>query len=235
MRRIAWALVALIIAAVVAACVAFTQWRWNTFDDQQDFIGTWRLVGTDKPVEITDTTIRLTDDVAYEYKIDPQQKTITFKFGNMTGSGRYRFSLDRQLLSITDGNYGEWDTLFDDISWTVAALWEQLVQNVQLSPGSGENTTQLTRQLDPLAGELAGGTVADSTASGADASAGAQTGTSDGAAANAGAEGANDASGDTGSGAGDATSTGSAGGNSGSANNNDMRDVDALSSAIQDI
>lgn len=149
-RRLIWALVALVAAAIVAACVAFALLRWETYDDTADFVGQWRIVGTDKVIEVTEDTIVLTDDVAYRYTVDAQAKTITFKFGNMVGSARYRFSLDRQLLSITDGEFDWWTTLCDDVPWTIAALFTQWIgDGAQLSPGSGTFVTELTRNLDP--------------------------------------------------------------------------------------
>lgn len=178
-RRIVWALVGLVAAAIVAACVAFALLRWETYDDTADFTGQWRIVGTDKVIEVTEDTIVLTDDVAYRYTVDAQAKTITFKFGNMVGNARYRFSLDRQLLSITDGEFDWWTTLCDDVPWTIAALFTQLIgDGAQLSPGSGTFVTELTRDLDPSNDPAPADAAADADA-GADAGAASDAGTLD--------------------------------------------------------
>lgn len=138
-RRIIIAVVLLILAGLVALCVLFAQHRWYTYDDVEDFIGTWYVEDTDLPIVITEDKIELTDGVAYTYRIDPETKTITFKFGNMTGEGRYRFSLDRQQLSIMDGEYGYWDTLLDDAAWTLQAVMRDVRGLSMLNPSLEAN------------------------------------------------------------------------------------------------
>ncbi len=152
-RRIMWALFGLFMAGVAALLVVFVLNRWYTYDDAADMVGTWRLEGTDMQVEITEDTIRLTDEVAYKYTIDPADKTIAFKFGNMEGQGRYRFSLDRQELSITDGSFDFWGTLLSDMPWTLAAALSQVFGVGTLTPGVGDGVTALTRELALQPGE----------------------------------------------------------------------------------
>ena len=139
-RRIIIVVVLLLLAALVALCVLFGMHRWNTYDDAEDFIGTWYVEDSDLPIVITEDKIELTDGVAYSYKLDPESKTITFKFGNMTGQGRYRFSLDRQQLSIMDGPYEYWDTLLDDAAWTLQAVIRDLQGLSMLNPSLEANT-----------------------------------------------------------------------------------------------
>ncbi|WP_165252031.1 hypothetical protein [Adlercreutzia sp. ZJ304] len=154
-RRIMWVIVFALIAALVASVALFSVFRWYTFDDVADMVGTWQLEGSGMQVEISDTTIRLNEDVAYKYSINPTDKTISFKFGNMAGQGRYRFSLDRQQLSITDGEFDFWSTLFEDIPWTVAALFSEWFGMGQLTPGIGDGVTALTKPLDVPANDSA--------------------------------------------------------------------------------
>ncbi len=139
-RRIALAILGLILIALAVLCVMFGIHRWSTYSDEADIQGTWYVEGTDQPIVITADKIELTDGVAYSYKLDPDSKTITFKFGNMTGEGRYRFSLDRQQLSIMDGEYGYWDTLTDDAAWTIQAIIRDLQGLSMLNPGIEGNT-----------------------------------------------------------------------------------------------
>lgn len=213
-RRIMWALVILVLAALVALVILFAMFRWYTYDDKADMVGTWRLEGTEMLVEISDETIRLNEEVAYRYTIDPSDKTITFKFGNMTGQGRYRFSLDRQQLSITDGEFDFWGTLFSDIPWTVAALFDEWVSGDQLTPGIGEGVTALTKQLVALPDEPT-----------SDASNGALDVPEGGAASRDASDAAGDgADGDQADGTNAADSSSSASDSVGS----DVRDVDAL-------
>lgn len=138
--RIALAILGLILIALAVLCVMFGIHRWSTYSDEADIQGTWYVEGTDQPIVITADKIELTDGVAYSYKLDPDSKTITFKFGNMTGEGRYRFSLDRQQLSIMDGEYGYWDTLTDDAAWTIQAIIRDLQGLSMLNPGIEGNT-----------------------------------------------------------------------------------------------
>lgn len=226
-RRVMWTLLGLFVAAIIASLGAFAANRWYSFDDAADMVGTWRLEGTDMQVEITEDTIRLTDEVAYRYTIDPSDKTITFKFGNMTGQGRYRFSLDRQELSITDGSFDFWGTLLSDLPWTLAALCSEWFGGGVLTPGVGDGVTALTRELtaqpDEPAADASSGAL--DVPPGAGASDGAQDAAGDGAAGGA-AGGAGDADGAP---AGeDAGAASSAASSAADVAGSDVRDVDAL-------
>ena len=104
---------------VVAAAVGLFSWdRWLRYDDAAEFQGSWQAHGTTGVVVIDGERINLTDDVAYSYRIDPMAKTVSFSFGSLEGQGRYRFSLDRSQLVITEGAGYSWlSTLVDDIGW----------------------------------------------------------------------------------------------------------------------
>lgn len=140
-------IVVLVLLALVVAVVGTFSWdRWLRYDDAAEFSGEWQAHGTTGVVVIDGERIKLTDDVAYVYKLDPTAKTISFTFGNMAGQGRYRFSLDRSQLVITEGEGYSWlSTLLDDIGW----MWDQALRAVQGQPQedvvAGEGVTVLDR------------------------------------------------------------------------------------------
>lgn len=144
-KRILIAILLLLFAAAIAIVAAFCVFRWNYFDDAHDIQGVWAIDGSDSTIEITDSTIALTDDIAYKYVLDPDSKVIRFSFGNLTGEGHYRFSLDRNELSIIDGETTWNDSLMNDLQWTKDALIEYVGKGSILSPGAGEDTTTLKR------------------------------------------------------------------------------------------
>ncbi|WP_140396425.1 hypothetical protein [Gordonibacter sp. An230] len=117
---------------LVAVTIGLFSWdRWLRYDDAAEFQGSWQAHGTDGVVVIDGERINLTDDVAYSYRIDPMAKTISFTFGTLEGQGRYRFSLDRSQLVITEGAGYSWiSTLVDDVGW----MADQLVRFVQGRP-----------------------------------------------------------------------------------------------------
>ena len=137
---------ALFVVLAVALVCGFTWLRWFSADDASDFRGTWYLAGTSTPIIITEDRIHLTDDVSYKYTMDTGDKTIEFTFGNLAGSGRYRFSLDRNQLALVDGKFSGGDTLSSDIGWTIQALWENL-RGAPLAPSekAGKGVTLLSR------------------------------------------------------------------------------------------
>lgn len=136
----------LAVITVGSAAAGISYHRWYAYDDALDIQGTWYVSGTDAPVEITADTIVLTDDVAYHYKLDPSSKTITFTFGNLSGEGHYRFSLDRQYLVIFDGSYSWEQSLSTDVSWLIDALMDHLMESPNdLAQGAFYNVTLLSR------------------------------------------------------------------------------------------
>ena len=102
-RRWLRVVVTVLIAAVVIVVAAFSWDRWFRFDDAADIQGSWQASGQAALVEIDDELMHLTDEVAYRYVLDTGAKTIEFSFGKLTGSGTYRFSDDRQTLTIVEG------------------------------------------------------------------------------------------------------------------------------------
>lgn len=135
------------VAVVLVAGVVFGFWllRWGLYDDASSIQGQWRVKGTDTVINITDEDIVLTDEVAYDYVIDPDAKTLAFTFGGLTGNGRYRFSLDHSQLAIDDGEFDWGSTLVADIPWTFDAVAQKLVGHPEKSPSLGQGDMVLER------------------------------------------------------------------------------------------
>ena len=109
-RKKRWPLVvAGSVLLIVLLIVGGFSWdRWLRYDDAAEFQGEWQTHGTTAVVVIDGETIKLTEDVSWSYTLDTDAKTISYTFGNMEGSGRYRFSLDRSQLVISDGDGYSW-------------------------------------------------------------------------------------------------------------------------------
>lgn len=147
-RKKRWPLVvAGSVLLVVLLIVGGFSWdRWLRYDDAAEFQGEWQTHGTTAVVVIDGETIKLTEDVSWSYKLDTDAKTISYTFGNMEGSGRYRFSLDRSQLVISDGSGYTWlSTLADDIAWQFDQLVRAIQGQPQEEPPSGDGYTVLDR------------------------------------------------------------------------------------------
>lgn len=147
-RKRRWPLivVASVLLVILLAVGGFSWDRWLRYDDAREFLGEWQTHGTTAVVVIDGETIKLTEDVSWTYTLDTGAKTIAFTFGNMEGSGRYRFSLDRTQLVITDGDGYSWfSTLADDIAWQFDQLARAIQGQPQEEPPSGDGYTVLDR------------------------------------------------------------------------------------------
>lgn len=111
-----------LLVIVLGSISAFWAFRWGMYDDVADIQGKWQISGTNTTIEISDESFVLTDDISYDYVLNTEDKTLTFKFGALNGSGRYRFSTDRGQLAVQDGEYDWVSTLMADIPWTIDAL-----------------------------------------------------------------------------------------------------------------
>ena len=143
-RKLRVACVVLLVL-VLALAVAFSVFRWVAGDDAQDMQGTWYVNGTDVTISITEEEMVLAEDVSYAYQVDSFAKTLAFQFSDLSGSGHYRFSLDRGELAIIDGEITWFDALGEDIRWTFGALLCAM-QGKEAVPAEGEQVTLLTRQ-----------------------------------------------------------------------------------------
>lgn len=144
-RLVRRTIIAIILVILIGIIVGFWLLRWGLHDDTTSIQGKWRVQGTDTVIEINDEEIVLTNEVAYDYVLNPEAKTLTFKFGALTGDGRYRFSLDHNMLAIDDGEFDAMGTLAADIPWTLDALSQKLLANHEKSPGLEDGNMVLER------------------------------------------------------------------------------------------
>lgn len=147
-RKRRWPLVVAgsLLLVVLLAVGGFSWDRWLRYDDAREFQGAWQTHGTTAVVVVDGESIKLTEDVSWAYTLDTGAKTLTYSFGNMEGSGRYRFSLDRSQLVIVDGDGYSWfSTLVDDIGWQFDQLKRAIQGRPQEKPPSGDKYTVLDR------------------------------------------------------------------------------------------
>lgn len=139
---------AALLLVIIVASAAFAWNRWYRFDDHADMQGQWYVVGTTVPVSIDESSIRLTDDVTYQYEVNAQDKTINYTFGPMAGQGRYWFSDDRRYLVITDGDeFTGANTAVDDLLRSFQDLSGK-VAGVETKLPEGEGIIAFSREPD---------------------------------------------------------------------------------------
>ena len=160
--RIALSVAIGVFAAFIVACIALAVDRWWVHDDAQDIQGTWYIYDTEVAIPIGPDTIGISEDAVYEYTIDTQAKTVTYRIGNLTGTSHYRFSSDRsQIALIEDGKKVFTATLFDDISWWFTSLANALSGKLVLPGPLQNNVIMLTRT--PLLVDAQQGTTQEET------------------------------------------------------------------------
>ncbi len=106
--KIVAAICILLVLALVGAGVHFAWDRWFRYDDAQDIQGEWQMTNAQRTLVIDAGHLKISEDVAYEYTLDAKHKTITYTFGNASGTASYRFSDDRQVLVIEDNGETDW-------------------------------------------------------------------------------------------------------------------------------
>ena len=90
---------------MLAIATGLLSWnQWLRYDDAADIQGTWVIDGSSATITVTDSEIKMSDDVSYSYSLDTFSKTISFSFGKYAGSGSYAFSPERDTLVITEEN-----------------------------------------------------------------------------------------------------------------------------------
>ncbi len=147
-RIVCKTVIIVLIVLILVAAGSFSFFRWAMNDDYADLQGKWLIGDSGVKVTITEDMIKLNEDVVYSYEIDSMSKTLTFDFGQLEGSGRYRFSIDRNQLSLLDGSFGSVDTLLDDIPWSIQAMWDYLFAGTVDSPNLGEGGISLSRVVE---------------------------------------------------------------------------------------
>lgn len=153
-RKRRWPLaVAGVILLLMLGVVAVFSWdRWLRYDDAAELQGEWQTHGSTAVVVIDGQQIKLTEDVAYSYTLDTGAKTLSYTFGNWTGEGRYRFSLDRSQLVIFDDRDATWfSTLTDDLGWMI----DQAIHSLQGQAPAEVQVDEATTVLDRLSHDAA--------------------------------------------------------------------------------
>ena len=90
---------------MLAIATGLLSWnQWLRYDDAADIQGMWVIDGSSATITVTDSEIKMSDDVSYSYSLDTFNKTISFSFGKYAGSGSYAFSPERDTLVITEEN-----------------------------------------------------------------------------------------------------------------------------------
>lgn len=112
--------------AVIISFAVFLWDRWALYDDAADIQGTWAAEGGTTEIEISGDEITLSRDATLDYTIDPFAKTLTYSIGDLSGAGRYRFSPDRQQVAIEDGQESWFETLLDDLAYSVQLTFAQV-------------------------------------------------------------------------------------------------------------
>lgn len=87
---------------MLAIAIAIVIFMLNAHDDAQDIQGQWQIQGSNATITITDKQIVLTDDVAYDYEMDPWNHTLDLGFFGASGNAQYAFNPDRNELVITE-------------------------------------------------------------------------------------------------------------------------------------
>lgn len=136
----------IVLALLIAGLAAFAAYHWAWGDDARDIQGTWYVNGTSATISIGESDIVLTDEVSYVYEMDSFSKTLSLRFGSLSGGGCYRFSLDRGELAIVDGEYTWVDSFASDLAWVFGALLDA-VRGKEALPAEGGQVTLLTRAL----------------------------------------------------------------------------------------
>ncbi len=136
-------------ALLVVLLCSFAAYRWLYGNDGQDIQGSWYVNESTATMSFTESEIILNDEVSYGYALNGADKTISFSFSDLTGSGSYRFSLDRNTLAIFDGDASAFDTLKADFTWFLGALVCAMKgEDPSPVPADAESVTLLTRVVE---------------------------------------------------------------------------------------
>lgn len=102
-RKIAWVIAVSALAVAVAVSGLLFWNAYLRYDDAADIRGEWQVADGSMTVVIDADSINMPDSLAYEYRLDTWEKTISFSFEDLSGKGTYRFSSDRRGVVIQEG------------------------------------------------------------------------------------------------------------------------------------
>ena len=103
-RHVLMAVIVAVLALILVGTGLFCWQKWMRFDDTADIQGVWKVQATGDTIVFDGRNLKLTRGISYEYRLDTDDKTITYQFGELAGGGSYYFSGDRQMLVIVDGD-----------------------------------------------------------------------------------------------------------------------------------
>lgn len=106
--KIVAALCIVLVLSLIGGGAAFAWDRWYRYDDAADIQGEWQIANSQRTLVIDESNLKIDADVTYEYTIDPKAKTITYTFGDTTGTAAYRFAKDRDTLIIDESMETDW-------------------------------------------------------------------------------------------------------------------------------
>ena len=103
-RRIILGTVVLVLVAALVGAGLFCWQKWMRFDDTADIQGVWKVQSTGDTIVFDAHKLKVTRGISYEYALDPNEKTISYRFGDLEGGGHYYFGGGRDTLVIIDGD-----------------------------------------------------------------------------------------------------------------------------------
>ena len=103
-RRVVFAIISLVLILALVAVALFCWQKWMRYDDTTDIKGVWKVQSTGDTIVFDAHKLKLTKGISYDYRLDTDQKTIAYSFGDLEGGGHYYFGMERDVLVIIDGD-----------------------------------------------------------------------------------------------------------------------------------
>lgn len=103
-RQVVFAVISLVMILALVAVGLFCWQKWMRYDDAADIQGVWKVRSTGDTIVFDAHKLKLTKGIAYDYRLDTDQKTVAYSFGDLAGGGHYYFDTERNVLVIIDGD-----------------------------------------------------------------------------------------------------------------------------------
>lgn len=109
-RAVKWVLL-VVAVSVAAVLLMYSRGMLGlSGNPSQQILGEWRVQDSAVTLVINESQIKLPGSVVYTYKLDEQNKTISFSVGNITGSAQYGFAKDASgniIMTLMEESGGE--------------------------------------------------------------------------------------------------------------------------------